>query len=439
MRLDFKSRLYFVFVLITIICFIYVLFYNNYSKSRRIQELKYYIQSSELNDRKTDHLYLVSLYKNRFNIYSGKINQSEYDYNEFKILSLLDDFTGKSLEGKPQGINRLIYRFFDVDSITVIDPGDETTKLIEAAFFMERNYNYKKALDFYKKAISKSETKTYSKYSVLLHYAFSKSMLGFTDEAQLNYEEILVSNADSSIKYAAALLLKYMSVFENYRYLEKKSDDSSEKLKKMFYLQLYQEALLMADNLLKTGNNKDLSKVLYYKARILEETFEKKKAIAVYRQIMLKYPQSKYASASNRRVMIMGVSLKNTTLVEFSKNNNRVFKDELFDKMIYVHTIQNNQSNKKELNGESKNIETVLDKETLSDLEFQEKDLKIDIKIKPQIENSKSVEVVYIIKTRKGSIIRGTLIKEEADYYKMKTIMGSVIVEKTKILSMEKE
>ena len=436
-------------ILISGIIFILMIILNDVNMYVRFKELQLFLQRSNASEsNNVNHLALVMKYKLHRQMYEKQIKQQDFDLIEMRVKSLLaneqilEKVTDKKyiyLE-KPVlvMINGLRY---SMGKNPIKNIGDiKSNVYLEIAYYYERNNFYRKALSIYDKAVKESSTDRKTLMNITLHQGFCFSIIGDYDKAKQKYLTLINDFENDDMAIVAATLLRYLEIFKNAADVIKKEKDSVKKGEKLYNIIAYKEALNVFKKIEKKVSPQKKLKLKFLQARCFEALANKKKAFSIYQNIILKKPKSHYARSSNRRIFIMGsVSRKGSKIMKLAINNNRLIKDKVFDKMVQdvkkITHSKKNSSNKIFLLQKNFNIKE--DDTFISDENVQTYVSKINKRLGVNTKKKQKVRTYTLrrlrIFTKDGNIFVGTVIKETPDVITLKTLVGRVEIQKSKI------
>ncbi len=403
----------------------------------RINELKIYLQRSDRNVSRIDHIQLVMKYNINKKLYEGAITANKADALEFKIDTLTSEKVSyervinekyKYLSIPALFIINMNRSFIGKDPISEIQEDDSSSSM-DIAYYYERNNYYQKALKYYDKALSTGDVDSMINGSIMLHKGFCHAMLGNYKKAQSLYLLIVKKYVGEEISVTATILLNYLKevIDEQERVLNDEPDPIG-RSKKLFNLFAYGKALEILNNYKGKAKPSAQAQILYYQARCYDELGLKEKSLDTHLKNIAGNPDSKYARYSNRRIYMIGSRLgKDNNIKEVSININKKLTDHVFEEMI------NSESSMK--------INTISD--SLID-NIKIKDIKIDNKAVRLEELFSNVagESIYLgkkisVSTNDGSLFIGLVIESAANYISIETSIGRVNLKRDGIVNIQ--
>ncbi len=445
----YKSELILVFITVSIVAL--MLLFNNINQEIRIKELKVFLQKSEREDNNFDHIGLVMKYRLARRLYENQISEENADMVEVKVNSLLSEAARKDR------VQLREYRMLSIPALHTInflrfllgkgpikDYNDAKSNIyLEVAYFYERNKFYDKALEIYDKALGeKPDRKTAA--GIILHKGFCQSILGNYKDAKGDYNTVIRDYSDEKAAITAAILLRYLEGFrsEAVRIIEHEND-SVVKGEKLYKLIAYRESLDVLQKIEKDADPKERSEIRFVKARCMEELAEKEKAVNIYQKIIKEDTKSEYAKMANRRVFIIGsLSESGAGLRERAAENNEVLQDETFKKMAdQVARIEKMKAagpaaTDKILENTLKGFEEhspVIDEKKIDSYEELN---TANPSEKGRVKKREKLQTVKIY-TTDGNIFVGSVLRETDSAVYLKTMIGKVNIEKSRILKRE--
>ena len=196
---------------------------NNIYLNIRISELNIYLQKSDHQESRVDHIQLIMKYNVSKKRYNKKITQDKADIIEHKI----DSITSEKTSYDTVLYNH--YKIFTIPALFIININrfligkepiqdlrtENTLSYLEIAYFYERNNFYKKALVNYKKALECNLSNKSIKGSIMLHQGFCHALLGNSEKAKILYHKIIKEFSSRQIAITATVLLNYLKGFNN--------------------------------------------------------------------------------------------------------------------------------------------------------------------------------------------------------------------------------
>ena len=337
-----KNRIFIILLIIFSILILGVMIFMN--------DVIYYIHLHELNNYLTflnreesniDYLNMVRKYKLHRQWYEDHITSYEFDKEELKLAyitleneNLNEQKTKNKYELISPYILKIINSFRQIFQKNPIQ-SDLVNELnnLSTAYYFERNKAYQKALTSYELAFNDPNIPLEYIPIIILHEGFCHSIIGNYQVAEEKYLSIINQYNKKKISITAAILLQYITDFQNEIKKLRDSDEKSlVKSEKFFKLIAFNDALNEIEKVEKIDEDV-IDKITYIKARCYEETGKKQESIKQYQTLINKNPESESAKQSNRRMLILSTEQNNKELKKLVKKNNELIKDEEFNKL----------------------------------------------------------------------------------------------------------
>ncbi|MGD9202099.1 MAG: TonB family protein [Chitinispirillia bacterium] len=185
---------------------------------------------------------------------------------------------------------------------------DQIFKVLEIAYFWERNRKYNEAIKLYEDVLSMPGLTGPTLSIVLMHKAFCHSMMSEYKTAKEIYERIisLYPNTESGI--ISWKLLDFLNSIEKKREEVHITDLSNfEKAKQYYLLMDYRNSIKYFSKFIgDEPSNRKMAEVRYYKGRSHEELGETDQAVLEYRYSIKNDKSKKWTIESNRRLVMLG-------------------------------------------------------------------------------------------------------------------------------------
>lgn len=432
---------------------------NDVTRHIRVRELRLLLLKDTNEDNNLDHIGLVANYRIQKKKYEKLINQKEADIEEMRVASILTDrlFVRKVPIDKYTYISKpalALINFFRsiIGKSPIIDPEDDRASvLLEMAYYYERNSYFAKALEIYNKAI-KEEIFDKSKIAAIhLHRGYCHAIKREYSIAKRELHKVIDNFGNKPVANTALILMRYIDGFN--REIEKvikSKKDSLDKIEKLYNLNASRDALKIIERMDKKISGKERSKMLYIKARCLEDLSMKGKAIKTYQEIINRGDDVTYARSANRRIYIAGALANNVNGDEVKKlaiKNNSYLHDRTFKKMLQEETkLRKNNKKNKWLNEQialSQVQKPVIKPKSVDSLKSLQASISIkkprQIRKKPKTSKDKisskgkTGKVTVRIKTSEGNVFIGTVKKETANSIVIQSILGNIEIPKKNI------
>lgn len=407
----------------------FLLFINDVNISLRHDELKTRLLEMDRTERNIDHIGLIATYDIHKKIYENHYSQENADAVEHKVLSRIgmgDDVApavprAASILSVPAlwiiNANRMALGKTPLNR----ESGRDRFRLdLDLAFYYQRNFIFKKAIELYDKALADREIERPLRASILLHQGYCYALAGYIDRARDNYSEIIRSYQHDRSAITATVLLMYLEGFKTAReHVIKSVADPLLRSQKLVNLLAYQQALDALDAAESSAKPGDLPIIKYYKARSYSGLGRTAKAVETHMSIITDHPNSEYAKMSNRRLFIMGTQAGgDNDLKKISVLMNDRLKDPVLSSMIA-------DKSGSPMGGPETGDQTM----AAVPREFMKKAEKFAREIPRAADGPE----ILIIETSDGNIFRGVVIEKTESYIAIQTSIGRIDVKKDRI------
>jgi tetratricopeptide (TPR) repeat protein len=399
----------------------------------RLNELSSYFHELDVMENNVDDIVLVARYSLHKKMYEEKISMESADAMKHRLQLLTDSRIAEtSHEEKHTGILKVMsMSLINLNRVLMGKPpvrkakkNEDPLKLIDEAYYFEKNYAFKKAIEIYRRVLVESEITRAVTARVLLHLGYSSALIGSRKSAENYYERIIKEYSSDNIALTASILLKYLRGFEKERSRVKKSGIGSiEKSRKLYNLQAYDDALNILNSMELNAAPDQVSRIKYYKAQCYSGIGEPGKAAEIHMDIIADNPVSQFARLSNRSLYLIGNRMGGENRVKLaSVKLNRVIKDPVLDKMLKTEKIYAR---------DEKEREAAADKITVSPEVLKKVDEVLLVKKSEYI--GKNVRV----KTLSDNLFTGTVMREKNNVFSIKTSFGVIDIHKNKISTIQ--
>lgn len=434
----------------TVIVGIAVIF-NDINIQIRIKEIGMFLQRSSRDDNSIDHMGLVMKYRLHKEMYENRISDEDTAVIEARINSILlgREDRGEILPARYSMASIPVVYFINFIRRIIGMPlleefiEEEVNLNLEAAYYYERNRDYKKAIVLYDQILGEPVSGRPLKAGVILHQGFCYSILGDYEKAKMKYLTVIKDYGDISTAVTAAVMLRYLEGFrtEIERVLSTEKD-STEKGEKLYKLIAYRESYEVLKRIEGTAPPSEKKKIQFFKGRTLEEIGEAGRAVEIYQNIIMADPGSEYASSANRRIYLVGsVNHEGEKIRKLAVENNKLIKDENLIKMVSEDSRfrTKNGRGKSELTGigfssgvvagdAASAVEGALIERMIKQVEE-----KLSEKKSGTVKSVPPVEVRLKIYTNDGNIFNGTLVRENSEEVVIKSSLGIITISKSRI------
>jgi len=425
--------------------------FNDVNIQIRMREMKFFLHESNRTDNSIDHIGLVMKYRLHRDIYENRITTEEMNLIEVRVNAILSgmELEKKTLDGR--------YRYASVPVIHVINfiryligmprlrrgrISDESGD-IDIAYYYERNKLYHRAIEEYNRILEGGVEDRTLKAGILLHLGYCYSILGDFADAKKFYMSVIKDYGDINVAVTAALLLRYIEGFRSEIEKVVKYRDSVEKGEKLYKLIAYRESLEVLNRVERSVSAGEKSKIKYFKGRTLEELGDADKAVDIYQEIVMDDTKSPYARDANRRIFIMGgLAAGGEKIRNLARKNNRLLDDSLFEKLV-DENIKFSSWNRDETENRLKEILPDEQGEQKAAGTVREKKVemmirKVEERISGKVQTREVRKVVpekrmVRIYTTDGNIFTGILISDRGGAVVVRTSLGDIRIEKSRI------
>jgi len=425
--------------------------FNDVNIQIRMREMKFFLHESNRTDNSIDHIGLVMKYRLHRDIYENRITTEEMNLIEVRVNAILSgmELEKKTLDGR--------YRYASVPVIHVTNfiryligmprlrrgrISDESGD-IDIAYYYERNKLYHRAIEEYNRILEGGVEDRTLKAGILLHLGYCYSILGDFADAKKFYMSVIKDYGDINVAVTAALLLRYIEGFRSEIEKVVKYRDSVEKGEKLYKLIAYRESLEVLNRVERSVSAGEKSKIKYFKGRTLEELGDADKAVDIYQEIVMDDTKSPYARDANRRIFIMGgLAAGGEKIRNLARKNNRLLDDSLFEKLV-DENIKFSSWNRDETENRLKEILPDEQGEQKAAGTVREKKVemmirKVEERISGKVQTREVRKVVpekrmVRIYTTDGNIFTGILISDRGGAVVVRTSLGDIRIEKSRI------
>ncbi len=215
---------------------------------------------------------------------------------------------GRYLKGPARFALNAIRLFMGKDLRHQETETNKEDKVIEAAYFWERNRHYDKASAVYAGLLKNTGLSASTRRYILLHQGFCLAMVSKYGEAHQTYEELIRRYPESEAAVVAWKVLDFLDqIKRELKSLEGQSVSSFEKGKSLYLLMDYRGAIrafsIMLQSLVVSPQTLEAR---FLKGRAHEELGESREALDEYKKIISLAPQSDWGREANRRIYILG-------------------------------------------------------------------------------------------------------------------------------------
>lgn len=334
----------FLILFITIAIIILMIFLNDIIYYIRLYELSVFLRILNRTESNIDYIGMITKYKLHREWYKNKITSTDFEKKELRTSFLTMNLEKNISESQYKKYSQIIPYVIEIINVirTLLNKNsihlnfdDKITRYLSSAYYYERNKNYFKALNIYNESLKTKDLPNQYIPVIKLHQGYCYSIIGDFENAHIKYMNIINEYDKEKIAGIAALLLEYMREFQSEIAKIKASDEKSiEKSEKLIKLIAYSDAFAELDKI-KEIDEDEKEKIVFYKARCLEETGEKTESAKLYQDLIEENPESNIARQSNRRLLLMSASDQETkSIKKLAEKNNEIIADSEFDSLL---------------------------------------------------------------------------------------------------------
>jgi len=251
---------------------------------------------------------------------------------------------------------------------------NKTVKVLEIAYFWERNRKYSEAIQMYGEVLQKHDLSPDVRSSVMIHKAFCHSMHSEYAASRRIYEDVINQYPNTEAGILSWKLIDFVETVEKERdKVEGQSVSFFEKAKQFYMLMDYRNAIRDFSVFLTGGPSKDLvPEARFFKGRSHEELGENDEAMAEYQEVIATDRTQRWAKQANRRLLMLGEFYETKQQVsEEARKRLDAYQDMVFaDKVQQYATMVTESSLRGELLSQLEKKTDKRDKSTDSLLAF---------------------------------------------------------------------
>ncbi|PKL39115.1 MAG: hypothetical protein CVV44_09625 [Spirochaetae bacterium HGW-Spirochaetae-1] len=427
-----KNRNIILLIPATVIFISFIMMVNDTMISIRLNELTMLLQDIDRSEGRIDNIGLVTTYETHKKLFENRMTQDKADAIEYKINSLAN------LKTENNNQFASMFSLFSLPAIRVINfnrlmlgkipltyhhENDPVSINVDLAYYYERNFHYKRAIELYDKSLAETNLPDSIRAGILLHQGYCYALSQLDGKARKNYLIIIEKYGRENSAITATVLLRYLEGFSlaRQRVLSGK-DDSLSQSQQLVNLLDYKRALAILDAVEHEAKPEDISRITYFKARCFAGMGETKRAVDNYLKVVTSDPSSQYARCSNRKLFILGSRSGEKELVEISMQLNTKLNDPELSRMIKENDVNTDNGIEKQ-----NTIKIDLSADTRE---------KIEKIVSQKKEPEMKADRYLVIHTSDGNTFKGTIIEETADHIALKTSIGSINVKKDRIIKI---
>ncbi len=436
---------------ITAVIVVITVLFNDINIQIRIKEIGMFLQRSSRDDNSIDHMGLVMKYRLHKEMYENRISDQDTAIIEARINYILSgrEEKGEILPGKYSLVSipviyfiNLIRRIIGIPLLEELKE-EELNLNLEAAYYYERNRDYKKAIALYDQILDAPVSGRPLKAGVLLHQGFCWSIIGEYEKAKMKYLTVIKDYGDMSTAVTAAVMLRYLEGFrtEIERVLATEKD-STEKGEKLYKLIAYRESYEVLKRIEGTAPPSEKKKIQFFKGRTLEEIGEAGRAVEIYQNIILEDPGSEYASSANRRIFLVGsVNHEGEKIIRLAVENNKLIRDETLVKMVSEDSrfrikngrVKGDLPGREDFSGGKTGDAVSAVEGAVIERMIKQVEEKLSDQKSGTVKSIPHAEVRLKIYTNDGNIFNGVLVRENSEEVVIKSSLGIITISKSRI------
>ncbi len=425
-----KTKVTLIIVVFAAICItVFLGIINHIALSVRLNEMKTSLQDLDHREGSVDHIGLVATYEIHKKIYEERLEHGRADAIEQRLDTLI------MREKEEARLKQSGYGIILMPAVWMINlnrkvlgkkplhysaDSDAVTIDLDVAYYFERNFLFKRAIQAYDKVLNKRGIDDALRASVLLHQGYCYALAGINNKAKGNYQTIIRDFGRENSAITATILSSYMEGFARAR--ERVLGSVADPLlrsRKLVNLMAYEQALEILEKEETVANPRDLPFIRYTKARCYSGIGRPAKAAETYLAVITGAPSSEYARLSNRKLFAIGSRAGGDNAIRrVSIRINERLKDPVITEML---------GNQKEL------PPIVPEAYRISDIEITERILRQADIFASKAEKPSRVDRFLVIETSDGNTFKGTVIEDTGEHIALMTSIGRINVKKNRV------
>lgn len=426
-----------------------IIVFNDINIQIRMREVKVFLQRSNRTDNSIDHIGLVMMYRLHRDMYENRITSEDVSMIEVRLNSILSSVESEKVIPQGKYVYATVPVVYAINFIRGIigmpdlsdSSADAENGAIDIAYYFERSRLYHRAIEEYQGIIDAGVSDRNTASGVLLHMGYCYSILGDYENARRFYLRVIKDYGDINIAVTAAILLRYIEGFrsETERILATEKD-SVNKGEKLYKLIAFRESLEVLARVEKSVSPAEKPRIKFLKGRTLEELGEVEKAVDIYQGIVMEDSSSKYAIEANRRIFVAGsITPSGGKLLQLAEKNSLMIKDSSFSKLIEENARYSpaEKTGLPEVTVSADEIQRRASsavREKKIEMMIRQVDRRMNVKTAGKGETAVIPEKRLIkIYTTDGNIFTGTLMNDSGGTVTVRTSIGDIKIEKSRI------
>lgn len=327
----------------------------------RIEEIQYLLGQAAESEQVSKSLGIVAKYE----LIKQRMDYGEESISNYELEARIQALTsGQSLKERNNPWTRRIYRLplrMMINGMRfllgkqIISPREDNQimRVLEIAYFWERNRKYNEAIRIYGEVLEKPDVPPEVRATVMMHKSFCHSMLSEYDVSKKMYEEVINVYPSTEAGMLSWKLLDFIESMEKEREkVASRKQTNFEKAKQFYLLMDYRNAIRSFSVFLSDNPNSPLvPQARYYKGRSHEELGENEEATREYHAVIRNDASRRWAKQANRRMIMLGEFYETRKKVaQEARKRLDQYQDELFgEKVEQLASLVNESSLRQEL------------------------------------------------------------------------------------------
>jgi TolA-binding protein len=363
--------------------FALVLLFNIGLMDIRIGEVSYLLGKAAQSDEFSQTLGIAAKYE----LIKQRLTSGEESVSNYELEARIQAITsGEMVQKEKQSAFKTVYTApirGTVNAIRflmgkpLISPQEENKvfSILEIGYFWERNRKYNEAIQIYDSVLAKGGVPPEVKAAVLLHKAFSHSMLSQYETAKKLYETVIDVYPNTDAGVLAWKLIDFInSIQREQKRVETAGAGDLEKAKQFYLLMDYRNAIKFLSMYLEQHPKEPtVPEARFYKGRAHEELGETEEAMNEYYTVIRDDTSKRWAKQANRRLLMLGEFYESKKQVaQEARKRLDAYKDNMFgDKVQQYASLVSETSLRSEMMAQAGGAKSVAhDSQTDSLLNF---------------------------------------------------------------------